>query len=165
MGACSATLTVLTDGTPTYMNTPETTAADTAPFSIKITWTGIADTDTTSNGRDPIIQYDVQYSENSGDPFQSLAIISSTATLEYTHSKTFPVNQNVQYQICGINLVGQGSCSTPLTVLTDALPLAMNATSTTNADINPSAIILTWSAIPDTDTVNNGRDPIIFYDL
>lgn len=121
MGACSATLTVLTDGTPTYMNSPTTTAAATTPSAITLSWVAIADTETTSNGRDPIITYEVQYMENLGDAYTSLAIISA-ATLTYSHSKTFPANQNVYYRVCAANKVGTGTCSADLTVLTDGPP-------------------------------------------
>jgi hypothetical protein len=102
--------------------------------------------------------------ENLGDAYTSLATISA-ATLTYSHSKTFPANQNVYYRVCAANKVGTGTCSADLTVLTDGPPTFMNAPITTIADIHPSSIVLTWTALADTDTTNNGRDPVIFYDL
>jgi hypothetical protein len=41
------------------MNVPSTTDADILPYSIKLYWVGIDDTDTISNGRDPVIYYQV----------------------------------------------------------------------------------------------------------
>jgi hypothetical protein len=61
MGNCSEDFGVWADSVPLYMNPPVTTSENTNPKWIYLTWTAIDDTDTDSNGRDPIIYYEVQY--------------------------------------------------------------------------------------------------------
>jgi hypothetical protein len=61
--------------------------------------------------------------------------------------------------------VGLGTCSEDFSILADGVPTFMNAPVTTIANINPSSIVLTWTGLADTDVENNGRDPVIFYDL
>ncbi len=56
LGACSD-ITLLTDSTPVYMHPPTTTAADTTPTWIKVSWQEL--TDPAHTGRDPIILYDL----------------------------------------------------------------------------------------------------------
>ena len=65
MGACSSTLIVLTDETPTFMNTPTVTNANINPRWIKIDWAALGTTQDSQRGRDPIIFYDIQW-DNGG---------------------------------------------------------------------------------------------------
>lgn len=57
MGACSATLTVLTDQVPTFMNEPLKMNENVDPFWITVTWDAI--TTDIHTGRDTIIFYDL----------------------------------------------------------------------------------------------------------
>ena len=57
MGACSTTLTVLTDETPTFMHTPTVTPENINPRWIYVEWAAL--TNDAQRGRDPIIFYDI----------------------------------------------------------------------------------------------------------
>lgn len=59
-----------------------------------------------------------------------------------------------------MNGVGTGACSS-VTALADSVPIRMNDPTVTLADINPTNIMLYWTAISlDADT---GRDSVIYY--
>lgn len=59
-----------------------------------------------------------------------------------------------------MNGVGTGACSS-VTALSDSVPIRMNDPTVALSDINPTNIMLYWSAISaDTDT---GRDAVIYY--
>ena len=59
MGACSSTLIVLTDETPTFMNPPTVTNTNINPTWIKVEWADLGDSQDSQRGRDPIIFYDI----------------------------------------------------------------------------------------------------------
>lgn len=75
----------------------------------------------------------------------------------------FTPNTNVYYKICPENGIGMDRCSPELSVLTDNFPQFMNPPATTDLNIHPTWIYLTWTGI--STEAHTGRDPIIFYDL
>jgi hypothetical protein len=67
------------------------------------------------------------------------------------------------YRVCPKNGLGFGVCSDTFTFLSDTTPKFMFSPAISSADINPSSIKITWSAI--TSDLDTGRDPAVFYDL
>jgi hypothetical protein len=79
-------------------------------------------------GRDPVINYKLQYDSNNGSGYSDLVTLGPTVT-SYTHSMAtpFPANTDrsnyyVKYRVIAINGVGQGIPSNDLLVLTDTYP-------------------------------------------
>lgn len=67
------------------------------------------------------------------------------------------------YRVCPKNGLGIGVCSDLFGMLSDTNPKYMFSPTTTDANITPYWIYLTWSPI--VLDIHTGRDPAVFYDL
>jgi len=76
----------------------------------------------------------------------------------------FPSGTTNKYRVRAKNGVGNGVYSAISNVLVDQVPTYMNAPNLVpEADITPNSMKLTWNGI--TLDTENGRDPVIFYEL
>lgn len=69
----------------------------------------------------------------------------------------------LQFRAYAVNGVGVGAFSQVFTVISDSVPLFMNAPAIAHADINPQWIYITWTGI--TGDEQTGGDPASFYGL
>jgi len=123
-GPYSPCTSITTDRTPLQPLAP--TNGEVTYNSIQLAW--VIFTTDTDMGRDPVINYKLQYDSNNGTGYNDLVTLSSTAT-SYTHTLTtpFPANADrsnyyVKYRVIAINGVGNGIPSPDLLVLTDTYP-------------------------------------------
>ena len=178
MGACSTTLTVLTDEVPTFMNPPTLVKVD--YNLVSLTWNPItADADT---GRDLPTYYKVMFLvkpcfANDVDSCTAQAgtwtEISEEATQKtnttFDHisgdsTTHFSRNKDFSYKLCVKNGVGWGPCSNTLTILTDDYPIATTLNAN-NASATYNTVSINIATILDVDTVISGRSPITFYEF
>ena len=154
-GTYSNYLTFKTPTVPGQMNAPTVDTNTITPTSILITWTAPSSSVSTC----PVTGYILEYADSSGT-FTALTT-STYNSLSYSQTSGFLANTNYQYRIRAVNQMG--TSTTPSTVTwaqTDTVPGTMNAPVAAAADINPTNIKFTWTAL-----TNTGRDPISHYSL
>lgn len=76
-------------------------------------------------------------------------------------NQIFEPNTNVKFRVRARNLIGFGTYSPPLSVLTDGPPTRMNTPTATV--IMPKQVNLKWIAI--SSLADTGRDPVSYYRL
>ena len=137
-GNYSNNLVITTDGPPTRMNIP--TASSITPKQVTMIWTAI--TSSVDTGGDAIIYYQLNflvrpcYSTttdcNAEDiavgvwtEVTSQAIQGASLTFVDNFSTVLKPNNIFYYQVCPLNGVGYGACSTMFTFLSDNFPQFM----------------------------------------
>jgi len=152
----SPTLYVTTCTPPTEMTT--ITVDSIYPKAITISWTNV----TTNNGGDPVTYYAVWGDSGTGN-LVHLNSASTSFALTYTHTSTsnFPANTVFNYKVIAKNDVGFGAFST-VTATTDNVPQSMTSPSLVGTVLYNS-ITISWSDL--TDTVANGGDSVIYYEV
>ena len=127
-GNYSDPTTIISDRTPLIMATP--TNGSVSPITIPISWVALTGYDNT--GRDPLVNYMLEYYD--GATAWTTLTITGTSTFAYIHtleSGVFPCNTDrsdyyVQYRVTAANGVGYGIPSIPLMVLTNTYPNSLS---------------------------------------
>lgn len=117
------------------------------PKEIIVTWTAlITDAET---GRDPINYYQLDWDSGTGTWTEITDSVVNGMSTSFSfvppNNQIFNPNTNVNFRVRARNIIGYGSYSPSLTILTDGAPTRMNTPTATA--IQPKQVNLKWIAI------------------